>query len=110
MYKDGIECLCNLCPHSNGIQQCSLVTWPKRDIEAIEKVQRRFTKRLAGLKKLFYGQRLKLVNLPSLELRRLHTDLLWCCKSVFGFVDLMSDDFFKLCPCTVTRGQAVQTQ
>ena len=76
----------------------------KRDIEAIEKVQRRFTKRLAGLKKLSYGQRLKLVNLPSLELRRLHTDLLWCYKIVFGVVDLMCDDFFKLCPCTVIRG------
>jgi len=73
----------------------------KRDIEAIEKVQRRFTKRLRGLKKLSYGQRLKLVNLPSLEVRRLHTDLLWCYKIV---VDLMCDYFFKLCPCTVTRG------
>ena len=86
----------------------------KRDIDAIEKVQRRFTKRLAGLKKLSYGHRLKLVNLPSLELRRLHTDLLWCYKIVLGVVDLMCDDFFKLCPRTVTRGymyvQAVQTQ
>jgi len=76
----------------------------KRDIDAIEKFQRRFTKRLAGLKKLSYGQRLKLVNLPSFELTRLHTDLLWCYKIVFGVVDLMCDDFFKLCPCTVTRG------
>ena len=69
-------------------------------------MQRRFTKRLAGLKKLSlsYGQRLKLVNLPSLKLRRLHTDLLWCYKIVFGVVDLMCDDFVKLCPCTVTRG------
>jgi len=63
-----------------------------------------YTKRLAGLKKLFYGKRLKLVNLPSLELRRLHANLLWCSKIVFGVVDLMYDDFFKLCPCTVARG------
>jgi len=38
------------------------------------------------------GQRLKLVNLPRVELRRLHTDLLWCYKIVFGVVDLMCDD------------------
>ena len=73
----------------------------KRDTETIEKVQRRFTKRLAGLNKLSDGQRLKLVNLPSLELRRLQTDLFWCYKIVFGVVDLACDDFFKLCPCTV---------
>jgi len=52
----------------------------------------------------FDCSRLKLVNLPSLELRCLHTDLLCCYKVVFGIVDLMCDDFFKLCPCTVTRG------
>jgi len=42
------------------------------DIDCIKKVQRRFTKRLHGLKQLSYGQRLKHVRLPSLELRRLH--------------------------------------
>jgi len=73
--------LCNL--YVRTLMEYSSVVWSsdlKRDIEAIEKVQRRCTKRLAGLKKLglSYGQRLKLVNLPSLELRRLHTDLLWC--------------------------------
>jgi len=57
-----------------------------------------------GLKKLSYGQRLKLVNFPSLELRRLHTNLSWCYKIVFGVIDVMCHDFFKLCPCTVTRG------
>jgi len=89
------------------LMEYNSVVWSpdlKRDIDAIEKVQRRFTKRLAGLKKLSYSQRLKLVNLPSLELRRLHTDLLWRYKIVFGVIDLMCDDFFKLYPCTVTRG------
>ena len=41
----------------------------KKDIEAIEKVQRPFTKRLSGLNTLSYSQRLKLLNLPRLELR-----------------------------------------
>jgi len=45
------------------------------DIEAVESVQRRFTKRLPGLNGLSYQERLKHVNLDSLELRRLYTDL-----------------------------------
>ena len=97
-------CLCN---YVRTLMEYNSVVWSpdlKRDTDAIEKVQRRFTKRLAGLKKPSYGQRLKLVNLPSLELRRLHTDLLCCYKIVFGVVDLMCDGFFKLCQWTVTRG------
>ena len=31
-------------------------------------------------------ERLKLLQLPSLELRRLHCDLIWCYKIVFGLV------------------------
>ena len=41
------------------------------DIEAIERVQRRFTKRLHGLHSLPYKLRLQLLNLQSLEHRRL---------------------------------------
>jgi len=47
----------------------------KKDIEAVEKVQRRFTKRLPGLHALSFALAL---NLPSLEMRRLHIDLVWC--------------------------------
>ena len=46
----------------------------KSDIEAVEKVQRKYTKKLAGLKKLSYDQMLKILDLPSLELRRLYPD------------------------------------
>jgi len=67
------------------------------DIEAIEKVQRRFTKRvslgLPGLHALSYAR---------LELRRLHTDLIWCYKIVFGIVHVGCDNFFKLCASSVT--------
>ena len=66
----------------------SLVTISyKTDTEAVEKVQRKYTKRIiAGLKKLSYDQRLKILDLPSLELRRLYADLLWCYKIVFGVI------------------------
>jgi len=42
-----------------------------RDIQQLEKVQRRFTKRLLGMKSLSYSERLRRLGLPSLELRRL---------------------------------------
>jgi len=50
----------------------------KRDIVAIEKVQKICTKRRVVLKGLPYAERLKSLSLTSLELRRLHNDLLWC--------------------------------
>jgi len=67
----------------------------KQDIEAIECVQRRFTKRLPGLRSCTYFERLKLLSITSLELRRLYTDLIWCYKIVFGIVPLSRDELFK---------------
>jgi len=66
----------------------------KQDIECIERVLRRFTKRLPGFKSYPYKVRLKRFNLTTLELRRLHIDLVWCYKIVFGLVDVRFDDFF----------------
>jgi len=44
----------------------------KQDIEAIEKVQRQFTKILFGLRDYSYSERLQKLNLQSLELQRIH--------------------------------------
>ena len=82
------------------------VTWSphlKYDIERIEKVQRRFTKRLHGFSVLSYNDRLKQLNMYSLEHRRLYFDLLWCYKLLFGLVRVNRDDFFTLRSCS-TRG------
>ena len=70
----------------------------------MERVQRRFTKRLNGLNKLSYQERLRRLGLASLDLRRLHADLIWCYKIIFGLVDLQFDDFFELSSNTHTRG------
>jgi len=64
-----------------------------KDIDAVESVQRRFTKRLPGYNFLAYSERLKLANLLSLELRRLHFDLIWCYRILFGHVDMKSENF-----------------
>jgi len=47
-------------------------------IEKLEKVQRRFTKRLSGLSKMTYAARLQYLELQSLERRRLNQDLIMC--------------------------------
>ena len=62
-----------------------------RDIDAIECVQRRFTKCLRGYNQYTYSERLSRLKLQSLELRRLVTDLLWCYKIVFNVVDISTE-------------------
>ena len=65
----------------------------KKDIETLEKVQRRFTKRIPGLKDLTYCQRLTRLKLDSLELRRVLLDLIFSYKLVFGLTDIRLSDF-----------------
>ena len=77
------------------------------DIEAVESVQRRFTKCLNGFRQFPYEERLRRLDLQSLELRRLHVDLImliWCYKVVFGLVDTDMNDFFKFNTRTTSRG------
>ena len=75
-----------------------------RDITAIESVQRRFTKRLPGLSNMPYLDRRKVLNVPSLEVRRLRADMYWTYKIVFGLVDVKFDDLFTWSHCSTTRG------
>ena len=76
-----------------------------QDIDRLEKVQRSFTKKLHGLNLLNYSERLQACKLPSLELRRLWSDLVVCYKIVHKLVDLDFDDFFELeCSRYSTRG------
>jgi len=60
----------------------------KQDITSVEKVQRKFTKCLLGYRNCSYLERRRNLNLMTLELRRLHADL------VFNIVKLEFSDFF----------------
>jgi len=55
------------------------------------------------MKTLSYAQRIHILNLPTLELRRLHSDLVYCYKIIFGVIDVSRDDFFAMCSSSVTR-------
>jgi len=93
--------------HVRPILEYNCVVWSpslKKDIDLSEKVQRRFTKRLRGLKDLPYREGLQRVDLPSLELRRLHLDLTFCYNIVFGQICVNFDDFFTISPSSQTRG------
>jgi len=54
----------------------------------------RFTNRLPGMGKLTYHQRLSILELDSLELRRVHAYLIFTYKLVFGLIDASLRDFF----------------
>jgi len=47
---------------------------------------------------LAYSERLKRANLLSLELHRLHFDLILCYKILFGHVDTKLKNFFEWGP------------
>ena len=76
-----------------------------KNIETIERVQRRFTKKLPGLRKFSYDERLSRLHSHSLELRRLLTDLVWCSKILFGMVEMsVAEEFFVFITYSQTRG------
>jgi len=63
-----------------------------------------FTKRLPGLSNASYSDRLSILGLRSLQLRRLHQDLIYTYKIIFGLVDLDCPNFFLVSPNETTRG------
>ena len=60
----------------------------RENIIKIEKIQKRFTKTLAGYIYLSYNERLIKANLKSLELSRLHADMILCYKILHDLVDI----------------------
>ena len=90
------------------LEYCSPVWAPvfKTDIDIIERVQRRFTKKLFGMRNLTYGDRLNKLNVDTLELRRLKSDLTMIFKIIHHDIKLDFDYFFGLrsVEYRVTRG------
>ena len=66
-----------------------------RDIQAVEKIQRRATKMVRGLGNFSYEERLRILNLDSLEKRRLKTDLIQLYKIINGHTLLKAQTLFN---------------
>ena len=76
-------------------------------VRQIESVQRRFTKRLPGLKHLSYDDRLVVLGIEKLELRRLKQDLIMAYKILFGLLDVDANELFTVHKTNYdTRGHA----
>ena len=66
------------------------------EITKIEKVQKRFTKRIPGLFDMSYYRRLQTLNIESLELRRLRADLTMTYKILFNHTGMNYNNFWSL--------------
>ena len=64
--------------------------------EMIERTQRKFTKIIPGLKNLDYHQRLKVLNLPSMEERQKRGDLIQTFKILNSYADCNPKEYFDL--------------
>ncbi len=88
------------------LEYCSPLWNPylKRDRNRIESVQRRFTKLFPVLRQLPYDQRLTALNLETLEIRRIRSDLLLTYNMVSGNSPVSWEHYFEL-STGVTRAQ-----
>ena len=66
----------------------------RKDIDAIERVQRRATQLIPGLARLGFEERLKETGLYSLERRRLQGDMIEMLKIMKGFDKVSADELF----------------
>ena len=81
------------------VEYCSPVWSPSTigQIKRVESVQKVFTKKLPGMRYLSYVERLSVLNLESLEVRRVKIDLVTCCKILKGLRELHLVNFSH-CP------------
>ena len=93
-----------LCNSQARIFVCYWNPYELSDIKKLESVQRRFTKRIPGMRQVCYQERLNRLSLQTLERHRLEIDLCMVYRIVYGLCDLKFEDFFQTSPCDVTRG------
>ena len=74
------------------------------DIDMLERVQRRATKLVPSLRRLSYEDRLKQLNMYSLERRSMRGDMIQVYKMFNGLDDVDVNDFFCLDHSNRTRG------
>jgi len=82
----------------------------KKDIEALEKVQKRATKILPQLKHMNYSDRHKACKLPTLHYRRIQGDMIETYKILTGKYDIETAPSLVGVCSSVTRGHSLRLQ
>ena len=79
-----------------------------KDIDVLEKVQKRATKLIKGYEKLPYDQRLKSLGIYTLFCRRQRGDLIEVFKILNGYYNINPSQFFIPSDVTSTRGNCMK--
>ena len=79
-----------------------------KDIQKLESIQRRATKLIPNLRNKTYEERLRELNLFSLEKRRLRGKLIECFKILRGFTNMEIEGILTIAPELPTRGNGLK--
>jgi hypothetical protein len=82
----------------------------KKDIAVLERIQRRFTKRIAGLSNLTYTERLHELNALTLSSRRVYADLIFVFKCMHGLTSYPASELGFNRVKSKTRGNGCRLQ
>jgi len=106
-YLDQKIFLCLYCsmvrPHLEYASSVWSPMW-RKEVTAIERVQRRATRQIPGFSGLTYEERLRKLNLPTLYFRRLRGDMVETFKILTHKYDIDETEFFELDASSRTRG------
>ena len=80
-----------------------------RDIDAVERVQRRATKTVPGISTMTYPDRLQTLRLPSLVYRRARGDMIETYKYLHNVYDV-NNEWLRQDPSTRTRGHSMKLE
>ena len=103
LYKTYVRCHMEYCVQAWN-------PYYRKDIDILEKIQRRATRMVPVLRHLSYSDRLQRLKLTSLEDRRQRGDLIEAYKIISGKENVRCDKFFKMADSNVsnniTRGNS----
>ena len=79
----------------------------RKDIDKLERVQRRATRLISEISQLSYEKRLQQCRLTTLETRRIRGDQIEVFKIMHGYEGLNKDMFFRIKNDSITRGHSL---